>query len=97
MKLSETAVDRLQCVDTAHLLDACDALLVRLSRVHQAASQAPDTKLLAAAARAHDRYAEATLNLLAVLHVDGTCEEGVQRMRARLDAMLDAARSIFDH
>lgn len=90
MKLRQEAVERLACVDAVNVVVACDALVARLQRIHQAAEadvRPPQEQIVGA----HAENVEALLNLISVLRLDGTQPAAVVRLSRRLDGFLSGA------
>ena len=87
--MTDEAMARLARLDPEYVGVACDALLARLKRVHQAVSDSPNNEPLRRSAQAaHVANAEALLNMLSVLREDGTLVERERVLRAALDVLL---------
>lgn len=91
-RLGATAAERLL---VEHVVEACDALLVRLRRIAQAATQSPDEYRLEQARQAHVRAGEALLNLLSALREADPEAQDAQRIEGELARLLDGARGWF--
>jgi hypothetical protein len=91
-RLNQRAVDRVMCLDPVHVLVACQALVARLRRLHEAAAKGVGNR--AALEAAHDEACEALMNLLAVLDADGSYTTQVAACRAGLERALTSAREL---
>jgi len=97
VKLRQEAVERLACGDVVSVVVACDALIARLRRVHQAALAHPDEKGRPPQATidgAHTENVEALMALLSVIRADGSQPAAGARLSRDLDDLLRGSRAV---
>ena len=90
-KPSEETVGRLAVVPVAQLVVACDALVARLRRIHQAADLGTSER--ASIDRAHTENVEALLSFLSVVRATTEFPKETERLTAALNGILESART----
>lgn len=88
--LNQRAVDRVLCLDPVHVLVACQALVARLRRIHEAVAKGVGDR--ANLESAHTEACEALMNLLSVLDADGSYRSQAAACHAGLGCALASAR-----